>query len=84
MANDKDQKRTETVAYKVTAGDVGVVDATFKVYPGTEMVYGQVINAAITKALIEMSLKAAELIEALGDAAPESIQVEAALTKVAL
>ena len=80
---DKEEGRTVPVSYKVVAGDVGIVDATFKVYPGTEMVYGQVINAAITKALVEMSLKAAELIGDVGDTS-ESMQVEAALGKAVL
>ena len=84
MSNDKDQERTVPVSYTVKAGDVAMVDASFKVFPGTEMVYGQAINAAITKALVEMSLKAAEIIEGAGDAVPESMQVEAMLAKATL
>ena len=83
MAKDDEVGRTVSVSYRVTAGDVGIVDATFKVYPGTEMVYGQVINAAITKALVEMSIKAAELIGEVGDASKE-MQVEAVLGKAVL
>ena len=55
MAKDDEMTRSVTVSYNVTAGDVGVSNVEFKVYPGTEMIYGQAINKAITDVLAALS-----------------------------
>ena len=85
MSNDKDEStRSVSVSYSVKAGDVGIAEASFKVYPGQELLYGQVIQLAITEALKEMSLKAYEIISGAGDDVPDSMKIEAMLGKSAL
>ena len=84
MAKEDEMVRSVTVSYSVRAGEVGIADASFKVYPGQELLYGQVIQLAITEALKEMSLKAYDIIAGAGDDAPDSLKVEAMLGKAAL
>ena len=84
MAKEDEMVRSVTVSYSVRAGEVGIADASFKVYPGQELLYGQAIQLAITVALKEMSLKAYDIIAGAGDAVPDSVKVEAMLGKAAL
>ena len=84
MAKEDELVRTVTVSYSVRAGDVGVADASFKVFAGQELLYGQVIQLAITEALKEMSLKAYDIISGAGDDAPDSLKVEAMIGKAVL
>ena len=84
MAKDDEMTRSVTVSYSVKAGDAGIADASFKVYPGQELLYGQVIQLAITQALKEMSLKAYEIISGAGDDIPDIVKIEAMLGKASL
>ena len=84
MAKEDEVVRTVTVSYSVRAGEVGIADASFKVFAGQELLYGQVIQLAITQALKEMSLKAYEIVSGAGDAVPDSMKIEAMIGKEVL
>jgi len=77
-------ERTVPVTYTVKAGDLGIADVMFKVYPGQELLYGQVIQLAIAAALKEMSLKAYDIISGAGDEVPDSLKIEAMIGKEVL
>lgn len=61
----------------IVCGDSTKSVKEFLIYPGTETIYGQVMDLAISEALKEASLKAADLIQAAGDSVSEEMQIEA-------
>jgi len=68
----------------IVCGDSVKSVKEFPIYPGTEIIYGQVIDLAVTEALKEATLKAAEIIEGAGDAVSADMQIEAVLGKAYL
>jgi len=65
-------ERTSSMNITIEVENAGISTKKFKLYPGTEMIYAQKVDAAVTKALIETSLAAYELLkDAMEDAPPE-------------
>ena len=73
--------RSVPVSVVIKAGKDLISTKEFLIYPGTETIYGQVIDLAVTEALKLASEKAWDLIEAAGDSAPEALKIEAAYGK---
>ena len=76
--------RSVPVSVVIKAGKDLISTKEFLIYPGTETIYGQVIDLAVTEALKLASEKAWDLIEAAGDGAPDSLKIEAMLGKAVI
>ena len=75
--------RSVPVSVVIKAGKDLISTKEFLIYPGTETIYGQVIDLAVTEALKLASEKAWDVIEAAGDSVPEALKIEAAYGKAA-
>lgn len=71
-------ERSSLMTISIEVENGGTSTRSFKLYPGTEMVYAQGVDLAVTKALGEISKVAYELISG-ADEVPESLAVEALL-----
>ena len=76
--------RSVPVSVVIKAGKDLISTKEFLIYPGTETIYGQVIDLAVTEALKIASEKAWDLIEGAGDALPPNVQAEALFGKAVI
>ena len=72
-------ERTSLMNITIEVENAGISTKKFKLYPGTEMIYAQKVDAAVTAALIETSVAAYELLKDALEGAPEEIKAEVAL-----
>ena len=77
-------ERSVPVTVEIKCGKDVISSKAFLIYPGTETIYGQVIDLAVTEALKIASEKAWDLIEAAGDGAPDALKIEAMLGKAVI
>ena len=76
MSNDNKLERTSLMTITIEVENGGVSTRSFKLYPGTEMVYGQGVDLAVTTALGKISKSAYEIISGADDI-PENVAIEA-------
>ena len=74
-------ERSVPVTVEIKCGKDTISSKAFLIYPGTETIYGQVIDLAVTEALKLASEKAWDIIEAAGDNVPDNVKLEALLGK---
>ena len=78
MAQDMD--RTVEMEITIKVGDDMLSTKKFKLYEGTEIVYGQAVDLAVTAALAKVSKVAYDVVDPSGDV-PPAVAVEAVFGK---
>ena len=77
----QDTERTIEMEITITVGDDMLSTKKFKLYEGSEMVYGQAVDLAVTGALAKVSKVAYDLIDPSSDDIPPAMAVEALFGK---
>ena len=81
MAKDDELERNVEMVITITAGKDIVSEKKFMLYEGTEMVYAQGVDLAVTAALGKISKVAYDILVEAGDAVPERQAIEAMFGK---
>ena len=81
MAKDDELERTSEMEITIKIGKDMLSERKFLLYPGTEIVYGQGVDLAVSKALGQISKAAYDILIDAGDAVPEVAAIEAMFGK---
>ena len=77
----QDMERNVEMEITIKVGEDMLSTKKFKLYEGTEMVYGQAVDLAVTAALAKVSKVAYDIIDQSGDDVPAAMAVEAVFGK---
>ena len=80
MAKDDELERTVPMEITIKVGRDLVSERAFLLYPGTETVYGQGVDLAVSKALATISKAAFDILTDV-EGVPESVAAEAMFGK---
>ena len=80
MAKDDDIERTVPAQVTIKIGNDLISNREFMLYPGTETVYGQGIDLAVSKALATISKVAFDILTDV-EGVPENVAAEAMFGK---